>query len=65
MADPQTPAPQDPSKLKISGPQVPEAKVKRPIRLSTVGAGIFLTIFTVAGFVMIWNQANQDIKDTK
>ena len=65
MADTQTPAPQDPSKLKISGPQVPEAKVKRPVRLSTVGAGIFLAVFSVAGFLMIWSQANQDIKDTK
>jgi len=65
MANTPTSAPQDPSKLKITGPKVPDAPVKRPVRLSTVVAGIFLAAFSVAGFALIWNQASQDIKDQK
>jgi PAS domain S-box-containing protein len=65
MADTSTPAPQDPSKLKITGPKVPDAPVKRPVKWTTVAAGIFLAIFSVSGFGLIWSQANQDIKDEK
>ena len=65
MADTPTTAPQDPSKLKIAGPKVPDAPVKRPVKLTTVVAGVFLAIFSVSGFALIWNQANQNIKDQK
>ena len=63
MAETSTPAPQDPSKLKISGPKVPDAPVKRPIKWTTVLAGLFLLGFTLAGGLFIWSQAQQGIKD--
>jgi len=65
MADTPTPAAQDPSKLKISGPKVPEAPVKRPVKWTTVAAGVFLVVFALAGFGMVWQQANQNIADEK
>ncbi|NDE84565.1 MAG: PAS domain S-box protein [Verrucomicrobia bacterium] len=65
MADTPTPAAQDPSKLKISGPKVPEAPVKRPVKWTTVAAGVFLVVFALAGFGLVWQQANQNIADEK
>ena len=65
MADTSSNAPQDPSKLKITGPKVPDAPIKRPVKVTTVAAGVFLAIFSVSGFTLIWNQSNQDIKDQK
>ena len=65
MADSPTPAPQDPSKLKISGPKVPEPSVKRPVKWTTVAAGLFLGVFSLGGFALIWSQANQDIENEK
>ena len=63
MAESNTPAPQDPSKLKIAGPKVAEAPVKRPLNWTTIAAGLFLVGFASAGGLFIWNQAKQDIKD--
>ena len=63
MAETSTSAPQDPSKLKISGPKVPEAPVRRPLKWTTVAAGLFLAAFTLAGGLFIWSQAKQNIKD--
>ena len=65
MADTPTPAAQDPSKLKISGPKVPEAPVKRPVKWTTVAAGVFLVAFALVGFGLVWQQANQNISDEK
>ena len=63
MAENSTPAPQDPSKLKISGPKVPEAPVRRPLKWTTVAAGLFLAAFTLAGGLFIWSQAKQNIQE--
>ena len=63
MAETSTSAPQDPSKLKISSPQVPDKPVKRPLKWTTVAAGLFLAVFTTVGGLFIWNQARQNIKD--
>ncbi len=63
MADTNTPAPQDPSKLKISGPKVPDAPVRRPIKWTTVLAGLFLLGFSLAGGLFIWSQAQLGIKN--
>ncbi|NCY21569.1 hypothetical protein EBX31_06400 [bacterium] len=65
MADSSNPVAQDPSKLKISGPKVPEAPVKRPVKWTTVAAGIFLAVFSLAGFALIRQQANQNVADRK
>ena len=65
MADTPTPAAQDPSKLKIAGPKVPEAPVKRPVKWTTVAAGVFLVVFALVGFGLVWQQANQNISDEK
>jgi len=53
MADKNTPAPQDPSQLKIKAPAIPEAPVKRPLNLKTLAAFLFLGFFTVGGVLAI------------
>ena len=53
MADKNTPAPQDPSQLKIKAPAIPEAQVKRPLNFKTLAAFLFLGIFTVGGVLAI------------
>ena len=53
MPDKNTPAPQDPSQLKIKAPAIPEAPVKRPLNFKTLAAFLFLGIFTVGGVLAI------------
>ena len=53
MAESNTPAPQDPSKLKINTPKIDQAPVKRPWNLTTILAVVFLGIFTAGGVLGI------------
>ena len=53
MAESNTPAPQDPSKLKISAPKIDQAPVKRPWNLTTILAAGFLGVFTIGGVLGI------------
>lgn len=49
MAETNTPAPQDPSKLKVVAPKIPDAPAKRPWNLTTILAFAFLMVFTLGG----------------
>ena len=53
MAQSNTPAPQDPSTLKIQTPKIAEEKIRRPMSVKTIIAIIFFTLFTVGGFTGI------------
>ncbi|NCZ52524.1 MAG: PAS domain S-box protein [Verrucomicrobia bacterium] len=53
MAEGNTPAPQDPSKLKLATPKIPEAPVRRPWKMTTILAVVFLGVFTVGGVLGI------------
>ncbi|NBR63712.1 MAG: hypothetical protein EBT77_05280, partial [Verrucomicrobia bacterium] len=64
MAETNTPAPQDPSKLKINTPQVDQAPVKRPWNLTTILAVVFLGLFTVGGVLGILKFVDSEKKRT-
>ena len=64
MAESNTPAPQDPSKLKIAAPKIAEAPVKRPWNLTTILAAAFLAIFTVGGVLGILSFVQAEKKRT-
>ena len=64
MAESNTPAPQDPSKLKIAAPKIAEAPVRRPWNLTTILAAAFLAIFTVGGVLGILSFVQAEKKRT-
>jgi PAS domain S-box-containing protein len=64
VAESNTPAPQDPSKLKINAPKIDQAPVKRPWNLTTILAVAFLGVFTVGGVLGILRFVDAEKKRT-